>query len=140
MACRNSRSAGSTEAAAAICFRADSSRQPILPNSLLRHFVDVIAEKDGKRFLVSLKWQQLSGTAEQKVPFEVISLADAVTKDGFTKAYLVLGGEGWTLRAFYTEADLQAISSALTKFQRALCCVRESRETLSSAARLRYEK
>ena len=91
MACRNSRSAGSTEAAAAICFRADSSRQPILPNSLLRHFVDVIAEKDGKRFLVSLKWQQLSGTAEQKVPFEVISLADAVTKDGFTKAYLVVG-------------------------------------------------
>jgi hypothetical protein len=44
-----------------------------LPNSLLRHFVDVIAEKDGKRFLVSLKWQQVSGTAEQKVPFEVIS-------------------------------------------------------------------
>jgi hypothetical protein len=26
--------------------------------------------------------------------------ADAVTKDGFTKAYLALGGEGWTLRAF----------------------------------------
>jgi hypothetical protein len=59
-----------------------------------RHFVDVIAERDGKRFLVSLKWQQVSGTAEQKVPFEVISLADAVNKNGFTKAYLVLGGEG----------------------------------------------
>jgi hypothetical protein len=72
----------------------------------LRHFVDVIAEKDGKRFVVSLKWQQVLGTAEQKVPFEVISLADAVTKDGFTKAYLVLGGEGWTLRAFYTESGL----------------------------------
>ena len=71
-----------------------------------RHFVDVIAEKDGKRFLGSLKWQQVSGTAEQKVPFEVISLADAVTKDGFTKAYLVLGGAGWTLRAFYTEGGL----------------------------------
>src|SRR6266851_8814847 len=62
-----------------------------------RHFVDVIAEKDGKRFLVSLKWQQVSGTAEQKVPFEVISLADAVTKDGFTKPYLVLSGEGRAL-------------------------------------------
>ena len=72
----------------------------------LRHFVDVIAEKDGKRFVVSLKWQQVSGTAEQKVPFEVLSLADAVTKDGFTKAYLVLAGEGWTLRTFYTEGEL----------------------------------
>lgn len=72
-----------------------------------RHFVDVIAEKDGKRFLVSLKWQQVSGTAEQKVPFEVISLADAATKGGFAKAYLVLGGEGWTLRKFYTDGGLK---------------------------------
>ena len=40
-----------------------------------RHFVDVVAEKDGRQLLVSLKWQQRSGTAEQKVPFEVICLA-----------------------------------------------------------------
>jgi hypothetical protein len=51
-------------------------------------------------------WQQISGTVEQQVPFEVISCADAVTKDGFTKTYLVLGDEGWTLRAFYTEGGL----------------------------------
>ena len=38
------------------------------------HYVDVIAEKDGQRCLVSLKWQQVAGTAEQKVPFEVIVL------------------------------------------------------------------
>jgi hypothetical protein len=44
--------------------------------------------------------QQVSGTPDQMVPFEVISLADAVTKNGFAKAYLVLGCEGWTLRAF----------------------------------------
>lgn len=73
-----------------------------------RHFVDVIAEKDSKRFLISLKWQQVSGTAEQKVPFEVISLADAVQKGQFGKAYLVLGGEGWTLRDFYTEGGLKS--------------------------------
>src|SRR5437667_12621928 len=41
-----------------------------------RHIVDAIAEKDEQRFLISLKWQQTGGTAEQKVPFEVISLAD----------------------------------------------------------------
>jgi len=72
-----------------------------------RHIVDAIADKDGKRFLVSLKWQQTSGTAEQKVPFEVISLADVVLAGKFLKAYLVLGGEGWTLRDFYVSGDLK---------------------------------
>jgi hypothetical protein len=31
-----------------------------------RHIIDVLAEKNGQRILVSLKWQQSSGTAEQK--------------------------------------------------------------------------
>jgi hypothetical protein len=72
-----------------------------------RHFVDAVAEKDGRRFLVSVKWQQVSGTAEQKVPFEVICLAEALEGGRFEKAYLVLGGEGWTLRAFYTSGGLK---------------------------------
>ena len=71
------------------------------------HYVDVIAEKDGQRCLVSLKWQQVAGTAEQKVPFEVICLADAVLTGQFAKAYLVLGGEGWKLRNFYTGGGLR---------------------------------
>src|ERR1051325_8290092 len=71
-----------------------------------RHIVDAIAEKDSQQFLVSLKWQQTGGTAEQKVPFEVISLADVVLAGNFLKAYLVLGGEGWTLRDFYVSGDL----------------------------------
>jgi hypothetical protein len=70
------------------------------------HYVDVIAEKNGQRILVSLKWQQVQGTAEQKVPFEVICLADAVMAGPFVKAYLVLGGEGWRLRSFYTGGGL----------------------------------
>jgi PD-(D/E)XK nuclease superfamily protein len=72
-----------------------------------RHFVDVIAEKDGQRYLLSLKWQQVAGTAEQKVPFEVISLADAVVTGRYAKAYLVLGGEGWKLRDFYVGGGLK---------------------------------
>ena len=71
-----------------------------------RHFVDAVVEKDGRRFLVSVKWQQVSGTAEQKVPFEVICLADALEAGNFAKAYLVLGGEGWKLRTFYTTGGL----------------------------------
>ena len=72
-----------------------------------RHVVDAVAEKDGRRWLVSLKWQQVSGTAEQKVPFEVICLAEAVLAGGYEAAYLVLGGEGWSLRDFYTGGGLQ---------------------------------
>jgi PD-(D/E)XK nuclease superfamily domain len=73
-----------------------------------RHFVDAVVEKDGRQFLLSVKWQQVSGTAEQKVPFEVICMIEAL-KNGegsFDKAYLVLGGDGWTLRDFYTEGGL----------------------------------
>lgn len=72
-----------------------------------KHFVDVVAEKESQKYLVSLKWQQVSGTAEQKVPFEVISLAEVIRDRGFAKAYLVLGGEGWKLRNFYVGGGLK---------------------------------
>ncbi|MDT7809816.1 MAG: hypothetical protein QOJ70_3629 [Acidobacteriota bacterium] len=74
-----------------------------------KHKVDTIAEKDGQRILVSLKWQQVGGTAEEKVPFEVICLMDAVRKSNgeFIKAYVVLGGDGWTLRNFYVGKGLE---------------------------------
>lgn len=66
-----------------------------------KHYVDALAIKDGQSILVSSKWQQVSGTAEQKVPFEVICLIVAMKSGKHSKAYLVLGGEGWTLREFY---------------------------------------
>jgi PD-(D/E)XK nuclease superfamily protein len=71
------------------------------------HKVDALAEKAGAQILVSLKWQQVGGTAEQKVPFEVICLAEEVRQGNFQKAYLALGGDGWTLRDFYTSGGLQ---------------------------------
>ncbi len=71
-----------------------------------RHIADVVAEAGTNRYLISLKWQQVSGTAEQKVPFEVICLSEAVQEGEFNKAYLVLGGDGWKLRDFYTTGGL----------------------------------
>lgn len=73
-----------------------------------KHKVDVLAEDaDGRRYLISLKWQQSSGTAEHKVPFEVISLAHArVTDERYYKAYLVLGGNGWRYKEFYLSGGL----------------------------------
>ena len=72
-----------------------------------KHMVDAVVEKDGRKFLVSVKWQQVSGTAEQKVPFEVICLVEAMEAGGYDKAYVVLGGEGWTFWSFYTSGGLK---------------------------------
>ena len=53
-----------------------------------------------------MKWQQTGGTAEQKVPFEVMCLADAVRGEHANRAILVLGGDGWKLRDYYTSGAL----------------------------------
>ena len=74
-----------------------------------RHLIDVLAFRgDGAQILVSLKWQQVSGTAEQKIPYEVMCLAQTLrTGNGvFESAYLVLGGDGWKLRDFYVGGGL----------------------------------
>ncbi len=74
-----------------------------------RHVVDVLAEDSaGSKIIISLKWQQVSGTAEQKVPFEAMCLAETVlaSDNDYDKAYLVLGGGGWKLREFYTGGGL----------------------------------
>lgn len=75
-----------------------------------RYRADVLAynPKKKEQLLISLKWQQVSGTAEQKVPFEVIVLSKIVRElREIDKAYLVLGGEGWSLREFYTSGGLK---------------------------------
>ena len=72
-----------------------------------RHVVDAIVTKGDEKILVSVKWQQIRGTAEQKVPFEMICLAEVLEAGPYRRAYLVLGGEGWTLRDFYTSGGLR---------------------------------
>lgn len=68
--------------------------------------------------IISLKWQNSTGTAEEKIPFEVIRLLDLLKQDTIvlrkgskrktqhyhlkpTKVYISLGGTGWTLRDWY---------------------------------------
>jgi len=50
---------------------------------------------------VVVRWQQTSGTAEQKIPYEAMCLYTQVKAMRIRKAYLVLGGDGWTLRDYY---------------------------------------
>jgi hypothetical protein len=70
------------------------------------HFADVIASKGDRKYLISLKWQQVAGTAEQKIPFEVICLSETLEIGEYRKAFVVLGGEGWTLRELYVSGGL----------------------------------
>lgn len=75
-----------------------------------QHKIDVLAEDgSGQRYLISMKWQQVGGTAEQKVPFEVICLGDIMARHpgAYRTAYLVLGGPGWSLRDFYIGGGLK---------------------------------
>jgi hypothetical protein len=70
------------------------------------HMADAVAKKGADEIVVSMKWQQTGGTAEQKVPFEVMCLADTVRSGRAQRAYLVLGGDGWSLRDYYTSGAL----------------------------------
>ncbi|MGH7779974.1 MAG: PD-(D/E)XK nuclease superfamily protein [Candidatus Binataceae bacterium] len=73
-----------------------------------KQIVDVVAETGSERIIISLKWQQVSGTAEQKVPFELICLEETLLTGSYSRAYIVLGGDGWKLRDFYTSGGLDA--------------------------------
>jgi hypothetical protein len=71
-----------------------------------KHMVDALATKGSDRFLISLKWQQTSGTAEEKVPFEILCLADALRTGEYSQAYLVLGGDGWKRRDYFVSGAM----------------------------------
>jgi len=69
------------------------------------HRVDLIIDNE---VLVSLKHQEVSGTAEEKVPFEFMKLQHAVEDHGYKHAIIVLSGNnGWTWKKYYLSEDFQ---------------------------------
>lgn len=77
-----------------------------------KHKIDLLAtSKKGDKFLISLKWQQVRGTTDQKVPYEVICLGEILQneKGKYKKAYIVIGGNGWNkkLKEFYLSGGLK---------------------------------
>jgi hypothetical protein len=79
------------------------------PNGKL-HRVDVLATNPKQEeILVSLKWQQVGGTAEEKLPFEVIKLIYSIknSEGRFDRAYIVVGGGGWSLKEWYLSGALK---------------------------------
>jgi hypothetical protein len=64
-----------------------------------RHKVDIaVTRPSGTKFLMSLKWQQVGGTTEEKIPYEIIKLLHGLRENGgaYDKAYILLGGDGWS--------------------------------------------
>jgi len=74
-----------------------------------KHKVDLVAVNTrGEKILISLKWQQVTGTAEQKVPYEIMCLAEIIrATEEYSRAYVVLGGPGWRegLKRYFTSND-----------------------------------
>jgi len=86
-----------------------------------KHIVDILLggkahkkTKKAKRWisehvggiLLSLKYQDNGGTAEEKVPFEFMKLQNAINKYGYKKALIVLcGDKGWTLKKTYLKEE-----------------------------------
>ena len=66
-----------------------------------RHRVDweIVDKKDpNSRGLISCKYQGTSGTAEEKMAYEVIKLLHAMKVDSrYKKSWIIMGGEGWSV-------------------------------------------
>jgi hypothetical protein len=78
-----------------------------------RHKADIVAMRpNGSKFLVSLKWQQTAGSAEEKIPFEVIKLLHTLRENPavYDKAYIVIGGDGFSagLVEFYLSPEFRS--------------------------------
>jgi hypothetical protein len=65
-----------------------------------RHKVDFVAWKPGepgRKILVSCKVQNMGGSAEEKLPYEIIKLLHTMNKQPeYVAAFLILGGMGWS--------------------------------------------
>jgi hypothetical protein len=59
-----------------------------------KHKIDSLV--NGK-ILVSVKFQDVAGTAEEKVGYEMWTLNEKILTGVFEKAFIIFGGQGWTI-------------------------------------------
>ena len=71
------------------------------PNNKTKHRVDIFIHEN--REVLSLKYQRVVGTAEEKIPYEVLVLQNLVSKGRCDLATIVLAGEesAWTQKEWY---------------------------------------
>lgn len=80
-----------------------------IPSTKARHkfVLDglAICPDTGARIGISAKWQQVGGTAEEKVALETLRLLKLVERGDIDRAYLVMGGDGWSLKDYFLSDD-----------------------------------
>ena len=72
-----------------------------------RHFCDIVINGDE---LISLKYQRVQGTAEEKIPFEFMKLQHAIDDHGYKSATIVLAGpdKAWKWKDYYLSEEFRA--------------------------------
>jgi len=72
-----------------------------------RHYVDILLNGDE---LVSLKYQRVQGTAEEKIPFEFMKLQHAIDDHGYKSAVIVLAGpdKAWKWKDYYLSDEFKS--------------------------------
>lgn len=110
MASRDTTTGSSYEAIIEMCIKRSCEKKDLVAVSQAiigtkpgggKHRIDweIIDKQDpSKRGLVSCKYQGTSGTAEEKIAYEVIKLLYAMKTDSrYKKGWIIMGGEGWSL-------------------------------------------
>tara|TARA_B100000780_G_C20671070_1_gene267080 strand:- start:36 stop:449 length:414 start_codon:yes stop_codon:yes gene_type:complete len=59
-----------------------------------KHNIDSLVNA---KILVSVKFQDVAGTAEEKVGYEMWTLNEKILTGAFEKAFVIFGGQGWTI-------------------------------------------
>ena len=72
-----------------------------------RHYVDILLNGNE---LISLKYQRVQGTAEEKIPFEFMKLQHAIDDHGYKSATIVLAGpdKAWKWKDYYLSEEFCA--------------------------------
>jgi hypothetical protein len=72
-----------------------------------KHKLDILLNKNE---LISLKYQRVLGTAEEKIPFEFMKLQHAIDDYGYKSATIVVAGpdKAWKWKDYYLSDDFCA--------------------------------
>ena len=72
-----------------------------------KHYCDIVINDDE---LISLKYQRVQGTAEEKIPFEFMKLQHAIDDHGYKSATIVVAGpdKAWKWKDYYLSDDFRA--------------------------------
>ena len=72
-----------------------------------KHILDVLLNGEE---LISLKYQQVYGTAEEKIPFEFMKLQHAIDDYGYKSATIVIAGpdSAWKWKDYYLSNEFSS--------------------------------